>query len=72
MANNVLFSNDIKNGKHPFLKTETSVYNGIKLDGYQSTLNYLVGFSGSISCSAGSKTEFIYKLGKNPGLQINN
>jgi hypothetical protein len=69
-ANKIIFPEQIQKDVHPFLLTDITIYEDIKMDGFQCSLNYLLGFPGEISCKANSKVEFIYNLGENPGLSI--
>ncbi|NOR57456.1 MAG: hypothetical protein GQ474_02925 [Sulfurimonas sp.] len=68
LANEITFPENIKKDTHPFLITEITVYDEIKMCGYQCTLNHPVGFPPYETKEASSKVDFIYKLNENLGL----
>lgn len=56
-------------GHTAFLTTEIDVYGDIALTDRDSTLNHILGFPAGADGAAGSTTQFIYRLGKHPGLE---
>lgn len=69
-ANKIALPKDIQKDFHPFLLTEITVYDDIKMDGFQCSLNHLLSFPSDGLEKKDSELELVYNLGENPGISL--